>query len=101
MKIDRVSPSGHHRVHLRDSDLILMVCVIAEALEERGQSFNGLQLRQLTRLHRRLAACVGAAEPDYAMRADGAVVSARDRACIIVPAPGLVDMLRQMGGAHG
>jgi|LNFM01.2.fsa_nt_gb hypothetical protein len=99
MKNDRVSPASHYRVSLRHNEICLILGALAETLEEQRQPYTGLQLRQLTRLHRRLGACVRAPEPDYAMRADGAVVCARDRRIVVVQAPSLADQLRQMGGA--
>lgn len=93
--------SSKYRVTLSSPELLLILGALAETLEEKRQPYTGPNCRRLARLHSRLDATLSGskASPDYAVRADGAVVLARNPYFVVAPAHGLAEMLRQMKGS--
>lgn len=88
------------RVSLSPQELGLILGAIADTLEERRQPYSRIDLARLVRLHRRLDLIGLSDQPEYAIR-NGAVVSARDPARVVVPVPGSSRRTTQLAVSHG
>lgn len=86
----KTSPKGQvvSGLSFTQAQVLLMLCAIAETIEERRHKYSRRQRERLVQLHSQLLVMREGpeAQPDYAIGTGGAIVNARNARQIIVPA---------------